>query len=259
MKWLVLALAACSAPAKRDAVGNTTGPTPAKPAAIAVQLTYKGTFMIGPPFSRPPPFTLLDDGTLIGATEDAQLYTAKLSGAEVARIIKRVRDLGFDRLEDHLDSCKRTGNVSMCVSDASFTILRVARPDGTLREVTTYGGFSNDEKAHDAIVDYLSKYKPASSAPYRPAFGVVHVNVDTTPAKPPCSAIDPAMLNLETAKSTMWATEIRGAALDKVLAIAGGERKFDACAAEVLFHLTFVPGVPGMDIAGELEPYKRHE
>jgi hypothetical protein len=54
---------------------------------IAVQLAYRGTFSIGPPFSTLPPFTLLDDGTLIGVAERSPVHTTTLSRDEVAKII----------------------------------------------------------------------------------------------------------------------------------------------------------------------------
>jgi hypothetical protein len=227
-----------------------------KLASVAVQLAYRGTFVIGPPFSQVPPFTLLDDGTMIGATDDGPVYTAKLSHDEVERIVKHVRDLGFDRLESHTDSCQRHGNVAECASDASFTILRVARPDGTLREVSTYAGFSNLPEVHDRIVEYLSTYRPARSTPYRPTSGVLHVRVERGPATAPCPAIDPAILHV--ADRSAWAFAIDGPSLAELLAISPvNPRSFVACVGDTTFHLAFIPAVPGVDLSSELEPYKR--
>jgi hypothetical protein len=255
LRWLPVVLVACSASAKAPPT-NRAEPAAAKPATIAVQLAYRGTFMIGPPFSQVPPFTLLSDGTLIVAKDNGPVTTAKLSRAEADGIIRHVRDLGFDRLESHTDSCQRHGNIAECVSDAAFTILRVARADGTLREVTTYGGFSNEPAIHTKVVEYLEGYKPTHATPYRPTAGVLHVQVDKARPKPSCPHIDPAILRRE-AGVTMWAIEIANPALDQVLALAPANRQaFPACAGGVTYQLLFVPTVPGSDLSGELEPYK---
>jgi hypothetical protein len=256
MRWLLLALFACSSPSK-PVLENTAKPDPTKPAVVIVQLAYRGTFGIGPPFSSPPPFTLLDDGTFIGS-KDAAIYTAKLSHDETDRIVQHVRELGFERLKDHKDSCKRNPDgTGMCVSDASYTILRVLLPSGKLHEVTSYAGFSNEPETLEKIVQYLETYKPAKTSPYRPTFGALHVQVDTKPPKPPCTAIDPAIVQFDKATQTMWVRRIDGAAVDTVLAFAKDREWFDACANGALFHLMFIPGVPGADLSEELDVYKR--
>jgi hypothetical protein len=49
-----------------------------------------------------------------------------LSRDDVARVVRRVRELGFERLESHTSSCKRLNDhLSTCVSDAAYTILRI--------------------------------------------------------------------------------------------------------------------------------------
>jgi len=256
LRWLPVVLVACSASAKAPPT-NRAEPTAAKPATIAVQLAYRGTFMIGPPFSQVPPFTLLDDGTLIVAKSDGPVYAARLSRAEADAIVQHVHDLGFDRLESHTDTCQRHGTTRLCVSDGSYTILRATRADGTLHEVTTYESFSNEPEIHRKVVEYLEGYKATNTAPYRPTTGVLHVQVDKARAKPACPHIDPAILRREPGK-TMWAFEITNPALDQVLALAPANRQaFAACAGDVMFQMVFVPAVPGSDLSGELEPYKR--
>ncbi len=252
-RWFALVLIACSPPAKPPP-SNASQAT-AKPPAIAVQLAYRGTFAIGPPFSQVPPFTLLDDGTVIVAGEDQQLSTAKLSRDETDRIVRRVRELGFERLESHRGSCKHNPDgTGLCVSDAAYTILRATLPSGKLHEVTTYADFSNEPEIHQKIIDYLSAYRPARTTPYRPTSGVLHVRVEHGPITPPCPEIDPAILHVEK-DQTMWALQIEGPALAPVLAIAGARRRFTACAGAVQFQLVFLPAVPGSDLSGELEPY----
>src|SRR5262245_17064641 len=106
-----LAVIACSAPAPSGPANVGTGPAaPAKPPTVRVQLAYRETFSIGPPFARVPPFTLLDDGTLIDIDEKTQMVMAtRLPKAEADRIARAVLDLGFERLESHTESCKDIG------------------------------------------------------------------------------------------------------------------------------------------------------
>jgi hypothetical protein len=253
----LLALVACSS-AATPPPANQASSRPAEPPAIAVQLAYRGTFMIGPPFTHVPPFTLLDDGTLIVAGERSQaVATVTLSRDDVARVVRRVRELGFERLASHTESCKRLGNgMSICDSDAAYTILRVALPSGELREITTYSSFSNEPEIHDRIVEYLSRYKHPKGRPYRPTRAALHVRVDDAPVSPSCPSIDPALLHLDEGE-TMGAVVLEGAELTSVLAIAPTNRgSFTACAGNVRFQLTLVPGVPGSDLSAELAPYR---
>ena len=252
----LLALVACSS-AATPPPANQASPRAGKPPAIAVQLAYRGTFMIGPPFSQVPPFTLLDDGTLIVADEGSPAVdTVTLSRDDVARIVRRVRELGFERLKSHTESCMRLSNhTATCVSDAAYTILRVALPSGELREITTYADFSNEPQIHERIVEYLSHYKHPKGRPYRPTRAALHVRVDSAPVAPSCPSIDPALLHLDTG-DTMGAVVLEGAELTRVLAIAPTSRgSFIACAGNVRFQLTLVPGVPGSDLSAELAVY----
>jgi hypothetical protein len=253
---LLLALVACSS-AATPPPANQASPRPAKPPAIAVQLAYRSTFGFGPPFSRVPPFTLLDDGTLIVAGEESRsVDTVTLSRDDVARIVRRVRELGFERLKSHTDSCKRLSeDRSLCVSDDAYTILRVALPSGELREITTYSDFSNEPQIHERIVEYLSHHKHPKGTPYRPTRAALHVRIDYAPITPPCPSIDPALLHLADG-ATMGAVVLEGAELTSVLALAPTNRaSFTACAGNVRYQLTLVPGVPGSDLSEELEPY----
>ena len=255
----LLALVACSSAATPPPPpANQASLGPAKPPAIAVQLAYRSTFGIGPPFSQVPPFTLLDDGTLIVADERSQaVETVTLSRDDVARIVRRVRELGFERLKSHIESCKRLGgDRRLCVSDAAYTILRVALPSGELREITTYADFSNEPQIHERIVEYLSHYKHPKGTRYRPTRAALHVHVDGAPVTPSCPSIDPALLRRADG-DTMWAVVLEGAELTPVLAIAPTTRdRFTACAGNARFQLMLVPGVPGSDLSAELEPYR---
>jgi hypothetical protein len=255
----LLALVACSS-AATPPLANQPSVRPANPPAIVVQLAYRSTFGIGPPFTQVPPFTLLDDGTLIVADEGARaVETVTLSRDDITRIVRRVRELGFERLKSHTGSCKRLGEDTMtCISDAAYTILRVALPSGELREITTYADFSNEPQIHARIVEYLSHHKHPKGTPYRPTRAALHVQVDEAPVTPSCPSIDPALLHRDDG-NTMWAVVLEGAELTSVLAIAPTNRgRFTACAGNVRFQLMLVPGVPGSDLSAELEPYRSH-
>jgi hypothetical protein len=252
---LLLALVACSSAASPPPA-NQPSSRPAKPPAIAVQLAYRGTFGFGPPFTRVPPFTLLDDGTLIFTDEGSPaVHTVTLSRGDVSRIVRRVLELGFERLKSYTETCKRlSADKGMCISDASYTILRVALPSGELREVTTYADFSNEPQIHARIVEYLSHHEHPKGTPYRPTRAVLHVRVDYAPVTPSCPSIDPALLHLEAGRP-MWAVLLEGAELTSMLAIAPADhRSFTVCAGNARYQLTLVPGVPGSDLSGELEP-----
>jgi hypothetical protein len=88
---------------------------------------------------------------------------------------------------------------------------------------------------------------------------VLHVGVDPGPAPAPCPSIDPGiLLASNTDNSTRWAFEIEGNELAQVLAIApANPRAFVACGGGVVFHLAFLPAVPGADLSQELEIYHR--
>lgn len=253
LRLLAISLVACSTPAKPPPPGNVTVPVAGKPAEIAVQLAYRGTFSIGPPFSTLPPFTLLDDGTLIGVAESSPVHTTTLSRDEVAKIIQHVRDLGFEKLESHTQSCKKNPDgTGLCVSDAAFTILRVAI-DGKLREVTTYADFSNEPAIHTKIVDYLEHHKHPRSMTYRPTSAVMHVQPQDAPPIARCPAIDPALLHVEP-DTNIWAVKLDGRELDAILKLAPANNgNWIACAGKAMYRLVLVPGIPGFDLQGELE------
>jgi hypothetical protein len=257
---LACALVACSAAAV-PSMSNTAPATrePATPAPIAVQLAYRGTFMVGPPFSQIPPFTLLDDGTLIWLDDGSRtVVMTVLPREEVARIRAHLIDLGFARLENHTDSCRSLpSGASECTSDASYAILRVRLPSGQLREVTTYAGYSNEPAIYEHVVDYLSHYPHPRGEPYRPTTAALHVRVDYAPGSASCPAIDVAILQVDPNK-TMWAILLDGKSLDAVLAVAPTNYgKFVACGGNARFELTLVPGVPGADLSEEVGVYKR--
>ncbi len=258
LRLLVIALVACSSPAKPPQPPGNVG-VPGKPSepAVVVQLLYRGTFFIGPPFSSLPPFTLLDDGTLITADDKTPVATTKLSRDEVAAIVQRVRDLGFDKLENHPEHCKKnpSNNTSVCTSDGAYTIVRVLR-DGKLAEIATYEDHSNEPKILSAIIDYLVHHKHPATTPYRPTVAVMHVEGEDVQMPTSCRAIDPAVLHA-SADSRIWGIKLEGRELDVILASAPSNiGRWVACANGKAFKLTLVPGIPGSDLQSELDIYK---
>ncbi len=260
---IAISASACSSPPRPPAAKPaTTTPSPPKvtaPPKVVVQLAYRGTFMIGPPFSQVPPFTLLDDGTLIRATTNGpDVMTATLPHDQVEDIQQHLVDLGFEQLESHTDTCSSgNGRVRICTSDAEYTILRVELPSGERREITTYAEFSNEPKVHQAIVDYLSHFKLDAGRPYRPTTAVLHVHQMTTPPPRPCAQIDPALLRIDPARER-WPVLLEGEALAAILAIAPhNQGMFIACAGGRRFDLTLLPAVPGSDLSTDLGVYRR--
>jgi len=256
--WLFLV--ACSAPPKPAGPANVGDPSPpvATPPTIRVQLTFRVTFMIGPPFTRLPPFTLLDDGTLIGVDEKTNLIqSTKLSKADANAIARHVLDLGFERLENHTESCKDLGNNRrMCVSDDAYTVIRVALPSG-LREITTYSDFSNEPAVFTKIVEYLSKFKLPSPHRYLPTAAAVHSSIVAAPPPIGCPTIDPVILK-RPGDPGPWGAVIDGATLRTLLAIAPNKAgKVRVCGGGRVFELTIVPAVPGWNPDEELKPYHR--
>ena len=254
---LLVALLACSAPASPPP-GNVAVPAPAKPASIAVQLAYKGTFFIGPPFSQVPPFTLLDDGTLILAEQGKPVTTARLSRGQIENVLADLDKLGFAKLESHPEHCKKVSNDrSLCVSDDSYTILRVIQPSGTLREVVTYSDFSNEPEILKSIVAYFDKVEHPPTTPYRPAVAALHVQRQSSTPPANCRAVEPALLRIEP-DTTIWGRKIEGKELDAFLAIVGkNQGSAFVCADKAVYQLTLLPGVPGSDLDAELEIYTR--
>jgi hypothetical protein len=146
---------------------------------ILLQLDYEPTFFLEHAFyefGRIPPFTLYADGTVLYLDEsgDQQLQIAKLELEDVSTLLHEVRDAGFAGLEDHLDFCGPDENGDeICIADAAYTILRMVLPDGTLKEVKSYAGFSNDPGAFQEIVLIMEEYTHPDAEFYMPELSVL--------------------------------------------------------------------------------------
>ncbi len=117
---------------------------------VLIQFDYEPTFSTPErfaPFGRVPPFTLLEDGTLIyldegGQYDEQRVMEVRLSGDDVEALVQQVLDLGFERLENYSEQCQNLDDgTGMCLADAflyspeSPSPLRRASPGQDLREL----------------------------------------------------------------------------------------------------------------------------
>jgi len=248
----VLSLVACSAaatPAPRS-LSNTGEPATREP-SILVQLAFEPSFVVGPPFSEPPPFTLLDDGTLIEVKGSSMVFERKLSRGEVDRIMSHLVELGVERLQSHKDSCsKPSPNGSrLCVSDDTTTIVRVVL-NGKLREIATYSSFSNEPAVLNKIVAYLSTDRRPTGKRYAPSAAAVHVRQHATRPNG-CVAIDPELVEHRPGRER-WTLQLHGSTLAALMAVLPSNiGRFWRCIGDAAFEIVVVPAVPGFDVSGE--------
>lgn len=219
-----------------------------------VQLDYQPSFMIGAQFAGVPPFTLLDDGTLIDGHGGPAVEVVQLPRDEVERIRARVLELGFERLEGR----RQCRDDQVCGSDDSYTVLRVALPSGELRETSTYHGASNEPGTENQITEYLVSYKHPRGTRYRPAKAVLHVSVNYTAAPPVCVRVDPDLVRVRDASRNSWAFALEGRALASLLAVAPTNYgPFAACVGGASYSLTIIPELPGVDLVKDLAHWLR--
>jgi hypothetical protein len=200
--------------------------------AILLQQDYEPTFFrpeTSGAFGRFPPFTLLEDGTVLYIDEgqpptsrSQRAMRAQLSLEERDAVVRQVLDLGFERLQTYTDDCRAMpgADQQMCVDDASFTVLRVRMPGGELREVTIYADFTDDPQALQAIVTLLTAYHHPDAVPYVPEAMALFVKPAAHPAEEPPQPwpLDPALLRPPADTRTQWAIAVKGDAVARLLA-----------------------------------------
>jgi hypothetical protein len=154
------------------------------PEDIVLQFDYEPTFFRPEAFysfGRVPLLTLYADGTVVyvaeGATfDEAQVMMALLDPEAVAQLVQAVWDLGLDRLESHSDFCGLAeGGQEVCLADAAYTLLRVAQPDGQMRDLRIYANFGGDHAAQAAIEAFLIGYTAAEAQVYEPEMAALFV------------------------------------------------------------------------------------
>jgi hypothetical protein len=134
-----------------------------------------------PTFARPEqfveygrlPFTLYNDGTLIyeavdDVTYQHQAMAVQLSRDEVEGLLTQLFVMGLAELESYTDDCRPIDEeMTECVADAGYTILRYWQPEGQ-REIKIYAEFVDDPQVLQAILRFLWEYEHAKARTYLP-------------------------------------------------------------------------------------------
>ena len=247
-------------------------PTRAPSPPILLQHDYEPTYFrpeTSEAFGRFPPFTLLDDGTVLYIDEgqpptsgSQRAMRAQLSPEERDAFVRQVLDLGFERLQTYTDDCRAMPGAEqqMCVDDASFTVLRMRMPDGHLREVTIYADFTDDQRALQAIVTLLTAYRHPDAVPYVPEAMALFVKPAAHPAEgtPQPWPLDPALLRPPDNNRTQWAIAVKGDDVARLLAAL--PRNMDDVyvrQGEATYELYLVPWLPGVDYSDALPGYRQ--
>ncbi len=229
---------------------------------ILIQLSYEPGFVMAEyrfPFGRTPYFTLLADGRVIFVDEmqDGKVMQAQLTQDEAAALLKKVRELGFERLESHTDMCgKLADGTETCVADVSTSVLRVRLENGSLREIRNYANFSNDPTAYDAIYTLLNDYAHPTAAVYLPQAATLFVRIVPQPdmASPADWPLDAAYVErarIAPEQLTAVALSAEEAALwQKNVGINTGSITFQLEGQPVL--ATYFPWLPGEDFSKEI-------
>ena len=166
---------------------------------VLIQFDYEPTFSTPErfaPFGRVPPFTLLEDGTLIyldegGRYDEQRVMEVRLSGDDVEALVQQVLDLGFERLKNYSEQCQNLDDgTGMCLADASYTVLRVRLPSGEPRQVRIYANFGSDLQALESIRSTLREYSHPDARPYVPAKATLFI-------RPMAEAVDVTVLDWE--------------------------------------------------------------
>ena len=234
---------------------------------ILVQYDYEPTFSTPEsfqPFGRVPPFTMLEDGTTI-YVDDGQRYDerrvmeVRLSQQEADALVQQVLDLGFERLGNHAEQCEDLGDdSSVCLADASYTVLRVRLPSGEPRQVKIYANFGSDPEALETIRSLLSGYSHLDARPYVPAKAALFIRPIAEEMNAPVLdwELDTALLEAGDCKDQQWAWVVDGDALATLLA------NFPRNVGEFFFqhegqayHVTLIPWLPSVDYTADVAAY----
>ena len=235
---------------------------------VLIQEEVEPTFSPWPyafhPYGRVPGFTLMDNGRLIyldeGKRFDQQrIMEGDVSAEDAQALMQRVLDLGFERLRSYVDECQELGGGnSVCVADASYTILRVRLPSGEPREVKIYADFGADPAALEAIRSFLGSYSHPDAQDYvpekatlflRPISEAVDVSVQEWP-------LDGSWLEPPPGREQSWATVIDGDELKALLSnLSRNTGYYWFRGSGRTYQAYLVPWLPGVDYADDVAGY----
>ena len=249
---------------------------------VVVQYDTEPTFSTAEsfqPFGRVPPFTMLEDGTLVYVDEgrgyDERVMEVKLSENDADALLQQVLDLGFERLGNHADQCEDSGDgTRACLADGSYTVLRVHLPSGEPRQVRIYANFGRDPQALVAISSLLSGYSHPDARPYVPAKATLFIRPiaveelearllwlndrrnaeDVTVLE---WELDPAWLEAGDGTGRQWARVVDGDALASLLAtVPSNVGAFFFQRQGEAYHTTLVPWLPSVDYTTDVAAYR---
>ena len=251
---------------------------------VVVQYDSEPTFSTGAesfqPFGRVPPFTMLEDGTLVYVDEglrydERRVMEVNLSERDADALLQQVLDLGFERLGNHADQCEDSGDgARACLADSSYTVLRVRLPSGEARQVRIYANFGRDPQALKAIRALLSEYSHPDARPYVPAKATLFIRpiaveelearllwlndrrdaVDVTVL---LWELDPAWLEAGDGTGRQWARVVDGDALASLLAtVPSNVGDFFFQPDGEAYQTTLVPWLPSVDYSADVAAYR---
>lgn len=132
--------------------------------------------------SDSPEFVLYEDGTVIFTKCKEQdnpyscyFHKAKLSSEAISQILEKLHSKSFYTFDEHYspDSNRIT------VSDLTYRLFVMRKPDGTYKKVSTYGALDGDKEGYVAknvpsvlkeIVEFVNSYDNANSTNLNPEY-----------------------------------------------------------------------------------------
>ena len=235
---------------------------------VLVQYDYEPTFSTPEShqlFGRVPPFTMLDDGTLIYVDDgrrydERRVMEVRLSGDDADALVQQVLNLGFERLGNYAEQCEDLGDgTKVCIADASYTILRARLPSGEPRQVRIYANFGSDHQALEAIRSLLSGYTHPDARPYVPAKATLFVRPIAEAVDVPVLdwELDPAWLKAGDDTRQQWARVAAGDALVALLAsVPRNVGDFFFQHDGQAYHMILVPWLPSVDYTADVAAYR---